>query len=118
LGFDALKTTPDPTKVVTEAALWAAVKEQGLTDSRSRKNSRHALEAQFRQSVFGRVAGYEDVNDADRLGHDAAIRWVVGGRATRATAASTSQMGRFETQVLTRQDNLDALNSFPALASS
>jgi hypothetical protein len=32
LGFDALKTTPDPTKVVTEAALWAAVKEQGLLD--------------------------------------------------------------------------------------
>jgi hypothetical protein len=25
----------------------------------------HGLVAQFRQSVFGRVAGYEDVNHAD-----------------------------------------------------
>jgi hypothetical protein len=26
----------------------------------------------FRQSVFGRLAGYEDVNDAERLRHDPA----------------------------------------------
>jgi len=32
LGIDALKTAPDPTRVATEAALWAAVKEQGLLD--------------------------------------------------------------------------------------
>jgi len=31
--------------------------------------------------VFGRLAGYEDVNDADRLGRDPAMRWIVGGRA-------------------------------------
>ena len=48
-----------------------------LTDCRSGRNSRHALEAHFRQSVFSRVAGYENVNDADRLGHNAAMRWVV-----------------------------------------
>lgn len=30
--------------------------------------------AQFRQSVFGRLAGYEDVNDADPLGADPAMR--------------------------------------------
>ena len=38
-----------------------------LADSRTGRNSRHSLMAQFRQSVFGRLAGYEDVNDADRL---------------------------------------------------
>lgn len=32
LGFDALKIAPDPTKVATEAALWAAVKEQGVLE--------------------------------------------------------------------------------------
>jgi hypothetical protein len=53
--------------------------------------------------VFGRLAGYEDVNDADRLAHDPAMRWVVGGQAVTGQAASTSQMGRFETEVLTRQ---------------
>lgn len=38
-----------------------------LADSRTGRNSRHSQMAQFRQSVFGRLAGYEDVNDADRL---------------------------------------------------
>jgi hypothetical protein len=35
----------------------------------------------LRQSVFGRLAGYEDVNDAERLRHDPAMRWIVGGEA-------------------------------------
>src|ERR671939_149539 len=52
-----------------------------LTDTRTGTNGRHALLGQFRQSVFGRLAGYEDVNDADRLAHDPAMRCVVGGRA-------------------------------------
>jgi hypothetical protein len=34
-----------------------------LADARSGKNGRHALVGLFRQSVFGRLAGYEDVND-------------------------------------------------------
>ena len=54
---------------------------QVIADSRAGKNGRHSLMAQLRQSVFGRLAGYEDVNDADRLGHDPAMRWVVSGRA-------------------------------------
>ena len=82
---------------------------QVLADSRTGKNGRHPLIAQFRQSVFGRLAGYEDVNDADRLGHDPAMRWIVGGRAVTKEAASTSQMGRFETEVLTGKANLAAL---------
>lgn len=80
-----------------------------LSDNRKGRNGRHSLTAQFRQSVFGRLAGYEDVNDADRLGHDPAMRWVVGGRAIHGRAASTSQMGRFEAEVLTSTANLDAL---------
>ena len=72
-----------------------------LHDPRSGKNGRHTLLAQFRQAVFGRLAGYEDVNDADRLGRDPAMRWVVGGRAVTEHAASTSQMGRFETGAMT-----------------
>ena len=38
-----------------------------LADTRTGRNSRHGLVAQFRQLIFGRLAGYEDVNDADRL---------------------------------------------------
>ena len=36
-----------------------------LADARTGKNGRHALAGLFRQSVFGRLAGYEDVNDAE-----------------------------------------------------
>ena len=82
---------------------------EGLNDTRTGTNGRHTLLGQFRQSVFGRLAGYEDVNDADRLAHDPAMRWVVGGRAVSGQAASTSQMGRFETEVLTSEANLAAL---------
>jgi Transposase DDE domain group 1 len=71
-----------------------------LADARTGKNGRHALAGLFRQSVFGRLAGYEDVNDAERLRHDPAIRWMVGGKAAQRSAASPSQMGRFETQWL------------------
>ena len=56
-----------------------------------------------------RLAGYEDVNDADRLGRDPAMRWIVGGRAVANEAASTSQISRFETGLLAKQANLTAL---------
>ena len=65
-----------------------------LADARTGKNIRHLLGGLLRQSVFGRLAGYEDVNDADRLCRDPAMRWVVGDRAITGCAASASQMGR------------------------
>jgi hypothetical protein len=55
------------------------------------------------------VAGYEDVNDAERLRHDPAMRWIVGGKAVQGCAASPSQMGRFETHWLAAPANLSAL---------
>lgn len=63
----------------------------------------------LRQSVFSRLAGYEDVNDAERLRHDPAMRWIIGGKASRGFAASPSQMGRFGTQWLVAETNLSAL---------
>ncbi|HEY4862113.1 MAG TPA: IS1380 family transposase [Xanthobacteraceae bacterium] len=85
-----------------------------LADARG-KNRQHLLVGLLRQSVFGRLAGYEDVNDAERLCRDPAMRWVVGGRAPMGQAASTSQMGRFETEWLARPENLAALADLPGL---
>lgn len=80
-----------------------------IGDSRTGKNGRHRLAGFLRQSVFSRLAGYEDVNDADRLCRDPVMRQLVGGRAVKNSAASASAMGRFETEMLTSDENLDAL---------
>ncbi len=40
---------------------------------------------------------------------DPAMRNIVGGRAKEQTAASTSLMGRFETEILTKPENMDLL---------
>src|SRR6202163_2422025 len=84
-----------------------------LAEARTGKNRRHLLVGLLRQSVFGRLAGYEDVDDAERLCRDPAMRWVVGDRAITGSAASASQMGRFETEWLTRFENLTALVALP-----
>jgi hypothetical protein len=89
-----------------------------LADARTGKNGRHLLGGLLRQSVFGRLAGYEDVNDADRLCRDPAMRWVVGDRAVTGSAASASQMGRFETKWLSRPENLTLSPICPAGGST
>ncbi|EDQ03420.1 hypothetical protein DSM14862_04074 (plasmid) [Sulfitobacter indolifex] len=80
-----------------------------LNDNRRGKNTFHRLDGLFRQLVYGRLAGYEDVNDAGRLALDPVMRQVVGGRAVDAQAASASQMGRFETETLALSENQAAL---------
>jgi hypothetical protein len=80
-----------------------------LLDGRRGKNTRHKLGGLLRQSVFGRLAGYEDVNDAERLARDPAMRAIVGREGLDRAAASSSRMGRFETEWLATDANLEAL---------
>jgi hypothetical protein len=80
-----------------------------LLDGRRGKNTRHVLCGLLHKSVFGRLDGYEDVNDADRLALDPAMRWIIGGRAVHDCAASASQMGAFETEWLASDENVSAL---------
>ena len=49
------------------------------------------------------------MNDADRLSLDPVMRWIVGGKAVERQAASSSQMGRFETELLATDANVEAL---------
>ena len=80
-----------------------------LKESRTGNNIRHKLIPLLRQSVFSRLAGYDDTNDADRLSQDPAMRVVAGWNGPDRKAASTSEMGRFETELLTEEDNLEGL---------
>ena len=86
-----------------------------IADPRTGRNGQHRLAGLLRQSIFSRLACYEDVNDADRLCRDPVMRQLVGGRAVKHGAASASAMGRFETQMLTQPDNLAVLADLPGL---
>ncbi len=94
-----------------EALGLTEMSADNLQDSRLGQNKQHGLVPLLRQSVYSRLAGYEDVNDAERLSVDPAMRHVVGGRAAQADkeAASTSGVGRFETETLSAKSNLTAL---------
>ncbi len=114
------------TKITSDAGLLAyrelddvlgltATGALDFSDNRTGKNTQHSFTALLRQSIYSRLGGYEDTNDAERLSVDPAMRYVVGGRATDKKAASTSQMGRFETELLTQSNNLKVLMKLPGM---
>jgi hypothetical protein len=119
LEFHGSKVTSDagllPFRELDDALGLTEIAGDRLVDPRTGKNGQHGMVGLFRQSTFGRLGGYEDVNDADRLGHDPAMRWIVGGGAVTKQAASASQMGRFETEFLAADDNLAALADLSGL---
>ena len=86
-----------------------ATAASALAEGRRGKNIRHRLLGLLRQAVYARLAGYEDVNDAERLARDPAMRAIVGREGLDRPAASTSEMGRFETEWLANEANLAAL---------
>jgi DDE family transposase len=63
-----------------------------LSDSRRGKNPQLPLADLFRQSVYSRVAGYEDVNDAERLSQDPGFRLIGSEKVWDRGAALTSRL--------------------------
>ena len=55
--------------------LW---EEDILHDRRTGKNTQHSTAALVRQSTFGRLAGYEIINNSERLSLDPTMRFLVG----------------------------------------
>ena len=78
---------------------------QHLTDSRRGKNTQLPLVDLLRQSVYSRVAGYEDVNDAERLSQDPTFRLIGSEKLWERGAALTSRLQSFETEVLGQEEN-------------
>ena len=87
------------------------IAEDYLQDRRTGRNILHHLVPLLRQSIFSRLAGYDDTNDADRLAYDPAMRVVVGSQGSERKAASTSEMGRFETETLTEEKKPEGAGS-------
>jgi hypothetical protein len=98
-----------PFRELDDALSLASMASDYLQESRTGRNIRHHLVPLLRQSVYSRLAGYHDTNDADRLCQDPAMRVVVGWQGSDRNAASASEMGRFETELLTQESNLQGL---------
>ena len=84
--------------------------EQHLTDSRG-KNTQFSLADLLRQSVYSRLAGYEDVNDAERVSADPTFRLIGSEKIWDRGAALTSRLQSFETELLAEEGNLFGLGA-------
>jgi hypothetical protein len=78
---------------------------QHLTDSRRGKNTQLPRADLLRQSVYSRIAGYEDVNDAERLSQDPTFRLIGSEKIWDRGAALTSRLQTFETEMLGEEEN-------------
>ena len=83
--------------------------EQHLTDSRRGKNTQLALADLLRQSIYSRLAGYEDVNDAERLSQDPTFRLIGSEKIWERGAALTSRLQSFEAEMLAEEGNFAGL---------
>jgi hypothetical protein len=83
--------------------------EEQLSDSRQGLNKQFTLTDLLRQSVYSRLAGYEDLNDAERLAADPTFRLISSQRIWDRGAALTSTLHWFETELLTKEENLIGL---------
>src|SRR5882672_9511096 len=78
--------------------------DRHLSDSRQGKNIQLPLADLLRQSIYSRLARYEDVNDAARLSQDPTFRLIGSKKILERGAALTSRLQSFETGVLTQRE--------------
>jgi hypothetical protein len=88
--------------------------ERHLTDPRTGRNAQFPLSDLFRQSIYSRLAGYEDTNDAQRLAEDPTFRMLASRERRDASVALTSTLHWFETEVLAEERNYQGLTRFNA----
>ena len=82
--------------------------EQHLIDPRA-NNARLSFADLLRQSVYSRLAGYEDVNDAEQLSRDPTFRLIGSEKIWDRGAALPSRLQTFETDLLAEDGNLAGL---------
>ena len=113
LEFHGATITSDagllPIRELDDALDLTDIASNYIHESRTGRNILHDLVPLLRQSIFSRLAGYDDINDAVRLSQGPAMRVIVGWQGSERKAASTSEIGRFDTEFLTQEDNLKGL---------
>jgi hypothetical protein len=92
----------------------SALIERHLTDPRAGRNSQFPLCDLFRQSIYSRLAGYEDTNDAERLAEDPTFRMLASRERRETSVALTSTLHWFETAVLAEDRNYQGLTRLNA----
>ena len=112
VDFQGSRVTSDggliPVRELDEPLDFGELIKQHLTDSRG-KNTKFALADLTRQSVYSRLAGYEDKNDAERVSQDPTFRLIGSEKIWERGAALTSRLQSFETELLTQEENLAGL---------
>src|ERR1700686_836889 len=112
IDFQGSRVTSDAglllVRELDERLGFGALIERHLADARG-KNTQLPLTDLVRQSVYSRLAGYEDVNDAERLSQDPAFRLIGSEKVLERGAALTSRLQSFETELLTQAENLAGL---------
>jgi len=88
---------------------FGALIEEHLTDSRRGKNTQFPFADLLRQSIYSRLAGYEDLNDAQRLSQDPTFRLIGSEKVWDRGAALTSRLQSFETEMLAEEENFAGL---------
>jgi hypothetical protein len=113
IDFQGSRVTSDGGLIVVreldERLGFGELIERHLADSRRGKNTQFPLADLLRQSVYSRMAGYENVNDAERLSQDPTFRLIGSEKIWDRGAALTSRLQSFETELLTHEENLAGL---------
>src|SRR5262245_13647401 len=91
-----------------------ALIDRHLTDPRTGRNAQFPLCDLFRQSIYSRLAGYEDTNDAERLAEDPTFRMLASHERRETSVALTSTLHWFETDVLAEDRNYHGLTRLNA----
>jgi hypothetical protein len=113
IDFQGSRVTSDGGLVLVreldERLGFGELMDRHLGDSRRGKNIQLPLADLLRQSIYSRLAGYADVNDAARLAQDPTFRLIGSRKIWERGAALTSRLQSFETEVLTQEENLAGL---------
>jgi hypothetical protein len=78
----------------------SALIAENIMDDRRGKNTQLPLPDLLRQSIYSRLAGYEDLNDAERLSQDPTFRLIGSEKIWDRGAALPSRLHWFETEAL------------------